>query len=86
MFKYQKPTVEAVGVEDLEEEEAMEEVEEVEEEEEEAGTAEVVVAEEVEEEVVAVVVVELRFTAFTSLNLPSTSHRHQFMFLQHQSM
>jgi len=86
LFKYQRPTVwEAVGEEDLEEvedlaEEAMGEVVEVE-----AVTGTAEVAEEVEGEV-AVVVVELRFIAFTSLNLLSTSPRHQFMSPQHQSM
>ena len=84
MFKYQRPTVsEAVGEEDLEEVEDLEEEarEEVVAMEAATGTAEV--AEEVEGEVA--VVVELRFIAFTSLNLQSTSPRHQFMSPQHQS-
>ena len=85
MFKYQRPTVlEEVGEEVLEEvedleEEAMEEV--VEEETEE-------VMEEVEDKVAelvgAVMVEDLRFIAFTSLNLQSTYPRHQFMSPQHQ--
>ena len=87
MFKYLRPTVlEAVGEEVLEEvevleEEAMEEM--VEEETEEVMEEVVEVVDEVAEVVGAVVVVDLRFIAFTSLNLQSTYPQHQFMSPQH---